>query len=153
MVRPVARRTKGDNMKKYLPRVVLYENREKDREILAWLEKIPTGFKTQSIKDAIWASIKGIELPSPVPVRPFSESVREYKASPTKNSTMRASLTFDTRELLADIRQIVEAGVAQALAHHPTSVESTSNQEEENEIETMLDNLDISFMLDDDEEE
>ena len=137
----------------YLPRVRLYSDNQRDREILDWLQRLQSGFKGDSIKDAIWASIRGIELPPPVPARQFSESVREYKASPTQNGTMSGSLTFDTRELLADIRQIVEAGVAQALAHHPTSGQSTSKQEEESQIETMLDNLDLSFMLEDDEEE
>ena len=65
---------------------------------------------------------------------------------------MSASISFDTHELLADIRQIVETGVAQALAHHGTTPrEATSNLE--NEIEDLLDNLNMSIMLDDEEDE
>ena len=70
---------------------------------------------------------------------------------------MRASLTFDTHELLADIRQIVEVGVTSALGHLNTNpsqnLPTKDKNENEKEIEAMLDDLDMSFMLDDDEEE
>ena len=136
-------------MKKYLPRAILYPNRKKDREILAWLEKIPAGFKTQTIKDAIWANISGV---SPAPTSWLAESPPPtYETQAARNGMMRASLSLDTRELLADIRQIVEAGVAQGLANHGTATQEKPPNLE-NEIEAMLDHLDMSFMLDDDDE-
>ena len=137
-------------MRKYLPRVILYPNREKDREILAWLEKMPKGVKTQTIKDAIWASIKGYDLAPSHPPRHAKSPPPQYSATPLPNGTMSGSLTFDTRELLADIRQIVEAGVAQGLAHHGGQL-GQEMPENGDEIEALLGDLDMSFMLDDDE--
>lgn len=140
-------------MKKYLPRVILYPNREKDREILAWLSKMPNGVKTQTIKDAIWASINGTRLdPSYPPKMKAPSPPPSYSAATTNAGTMHGSLTIDTRELLADIRQIVEAGVAQGLANQRTMPRQEEDKEED-EIEGLLDSLNMNFMLDDDEEE
>ena len=137
-------------MKKYLPRVILYEHRQKDRDILDWIDKLPSGFKTQAIKDAIWASIT--QTPPPESPRVFMPNQPKKAEARTINSasTMRAEVTFDTHELLADIRQIVEIGVASALGHHTAP---TTSKEDENEIEEILDDLELSFMLDDDDEE
>ena len=141
----------------YLPRVRLYSDNQRDREILDWLRGLQSGFKGDSIKNAIWASIKGIEPPPNEPAQfvksPPQAPSYSYEAGPTKNGTMRASFTFDTHELLADIRQIVEAGVAQALGHHGASEQNAPCEEEENKIEDILDTLQMSFMLDDDDDE
>lgn len=137
----------------YLPRVRLYADNQRDIEIQKWLKSLPSGIKSETIKQAMWASISGEQASSRSPTylreQPYYKP--ESKAIPT-SSKMSASVTFDTHELLADIRQIVETGVAQALAHHGTTPrEATPNLE--NEIEYLLDNLDMNFMLDDDEEE
>ena len=138
-------------MKKYLPRVILYEHRQKDRDILDWIDKLPSGFKTQAIKDAIWASIT--QTPPPQSPRVLVPNQPKKAEAKTINSasTMRAEVTFDTHELLADIRQIVEIGVASALGH--LTITPTTSKEDENEIEEILDDLELSFMLDDDDEE
>lgn len=138
-------------MIKYLPRVRLYTDREKDREILAWLSEMPKGLKTKTIKDAIWASYKGT---SPVPPQrePVAPTVARAPQERTQNGTIHGSLTLDTRELLADIRQIVEAGVAQGLAHQIGAQGVQAEQESGGEVKALLDDLDMSFILDDEEE-
>ena len=136
-------------MKKYLPRVILYSHRQKDRDIMEWLSKLSPGFKSQAIKDAIWASLSGTAPPLSVSKEPPVSESRRISTT----STMRASLTFDTHELLADIRQIVEVGVTSALGHLTVKESPDAEQVDEKEIEAMLDDLDMSFMLDDDEEE
>lgn len=136
-------------MKKYLPRVILYPHRQKDRDIMEWLSKLSPGFKSQAIKDAIWASLSGTAPPLSVSKEPPVSESRRISTT----STMRAEVTFDTHELLADIRQIVEVGVTSALGHLSTKENQPLVRENEKEIEAMLDDLDISFMLDDDDEE
>ena len=138
-------------MKKYLPRVILYPHRQKDGDIMEWLSKLSPGFKSQAIKDAIWASLSGTAPPLSVSKEPPVFESRRISTT----STMRAEVTFDTHELLADIRQIVEVGVTSALGHLNTnpSQNPIDKNENEKEIEAMLDDLDMSFMLDDDEEE
>ena len=140
-------------MKKYLPRVILYPHRQKDRDIMEWLSKLSPGFKSQAIKEAIWSTITKQPQTATVPVPDQSRKVESRRISTT--STMRAEVTFDTHELLADIRQIVEVGVTSALGHLNTnpSQNPIDKNENEKEIEAMLDDLDMSFMLDDDEEE
>lgn len=140
-------------MIKYLPRVRLYTDREKDSEILAWLSKMPKGLKSKTIKDAIWASYKGISPTPPPQGPPIAAKTPQEKLMRTPNGTMHGSFTFDTRELLADIRQIVEAGVAQGLAHHGRARAAKEEPSSVNEIEDLLDDLNMSFMLEDDEEE
>lgn len=143
-------------MIKYLPRVRLYTDREKDREILAWLSKMPNGLKTQTIKDAIWASYCGT---SPVPpsqrtAPPTARAPQENLIrTPPKGGTMHGSLTFDTHQLLADIRQIVEAGVAQGLAHQLGVQGVQTEPSDAGEVKALLDDLEMSFILDDDDEE
>lgn len=140
-------------MIKYLPRVRLYTDREKDREILAWFEKMPKGVKTQTIKDAIWACMKSTSpAPSP-PQRQILSPQPQYDTLPPQSGTIHGSVTFDTRELLADIRQIVEVGVAQGLTRHGAITPSVSQPGDANEIESLLDDLDMSFMLDDDDDD
>ena len=135
----------------YLPRVRLYSDNQRDIEIQEWLKGLPSGIKSETIKQAMWASISGTRTSSRQPT--YLREQPYYKPeSKVTSSKMSASVTFDTRELLADIRQIVQAGVEEALAHH-----GTVTQEEppnlENEIEAMLDNLGMSFMLDDEDDE
>ena len=138
----------------YLPRGRLYSDNQREREILDWLRGLQSGFKGDSIKNAIWASIKAPpNEPAQFVKSPPQAPSYSYEASPAKNGTMRASFTFDTHELLADIRQIVEAAVAQALGHHGTSEQNAPCEEEENKIEDILDTLQMSFMLDDDDDE
>lgn len=137
----------------FLPRVRLYSDNERDQEILAWLERLPNGFKGDGIKDAMWASIKGLELPKSSPKR-FNESPPpSYETRVPRNGSMLASVSFDTHELLADIRQIVEVGVAQALAHHSPNAKPAELLAAGSDIEAMLDSLDMNFILDDDEDE
>ena len=135
----------------YLPRVRLYSDDQRDCEIQEWLSKLPKGAKSETIKEAIWASIKQ------QPGRTFgpSQPIKPEAARINSTSTMRAEVTFDTHELLADIRQIVEVGVTSALGHLNTSPSQNpiDKNENEKEIEAMLDDLDMSFMLDDDDEE
>ena len=143
-------------MTKFLPRVKLYQHHQRDRDILDWLNKIPPGFKSHAIKEAIWLSIS--KQPPQTPTVSGPDQVRKVESKRINTtSTMRASLTFDTHELLADIRQIVEVGVTSALGHlttNPSGNQPTFEKNvDENEIESMLDDLDMSFMLDDDEEE
>ena len=141
-------------MTKFLPRVKLYQHHQRDRDILDWLDKIPPGFKSHAIKEAIWSSIsKQQPQTAAVSVPDQARKVESKRINTT--STMRASLTFDTHELLADIRQIVEVGVTSALGHLTTNPSENlfDKNENEQEIEAMLDDLDMSFMLDDDEEE
>ena len=137
----------------YLPRVRLYSDDQRDREIQEWLSKLPKGAKSETIKEAIWASIKQ------QPGRTFgpSQPLKPETARINSTSTMRAEVTFDTHELLADIRQIVEVGVTSALGHLNTNPSQNPppprEGENEKEIEAMLDDLDMSFMLDDDDDE
>ncbi len=141
-------------MIKYLPRVRLYTDREKDSEILAWLSKMPKGLKSQTIKDAIWASYKGTKARPPQGVAPNAAArAPQENLIRTPSGTMHGSLTLDTRELLADIRQIVEAGVAQGLAHHGAALTMKEEPSKDDEVKVLLDDLDMSFILDDDEEE
>ncbi len=139
----------------YLPRARLYSDNPRDREILEWLEGLPGGFKGDGIKDAIWASIGGIERVPKKPARSRSiDNGPPQGYSKTPNGTMSGSLTLDTRELLVDIRQVVEAVLTQTLAHHGTTTNSSApHPEDEREIESLLDDLDMSFMLDDDDDE
>ena len=142
-------------MTKFLPRVKLYQHHQRDRDILDWLDKIPPGFKSHAIKEALWSSISKQSPQAPsVSVPDQSQKVESRRISTT--STMRAEVTFDTHELLADIRQIVEVGVTSALGHlttNPSQNLSKDKNENENEIEDILDTLEMSFMLDDDDEE
>lgn len=138
-------------MIKYLPRVRLYTDREKDSEILDWLSKMPKGLKSQTIKDAIWASYKGTS-PTPPPQRAVHQEVAREPQKRTPNGTIQGSLTLDTRSLLADIRQIVEAGVAQGLAHQLSALAVQKEPSSGEEIEGLLDDLNMSFMLDDEEQ-
>lgn len=138
-------------MIKYLPRVRLYTDREKDREILDWLSKMPNGLKTQTIKDAIWASYKG--APPPQEAVPVGSARAPQERTPPKGGTMHGSLTLDTRSLLADIRQIVEAGVAQGLAHQLGVQGVQAEASSAGEVKDLLDDLDMSFILDGDDDE
>ena len=138
-------------MTKFLPRVKLYPHNQRDQDILDWLDKIQPGFKGHAIKEAIWSSINRQPQPAAIPNADQSRKVESRRISTT--STMRAEVTFDTHELLADIRQIVEVGVTSALGHLSTKENQPMIQENEKEIEAMLDDLDMSFMLDDDDEE
>ena len=138
-------------MTKFLPRVKLYPHNQRDQDILDWLDKIQPGFKGHAIKEAIWSSINKQPQPAAISNADQSRKVESRRISTT--STMRAEVTFDTHELLADIRQIVEVGVTSALGHLSTKENQPMIQENEKEIEAMLDDLDMSFMLDDDEEE
>lgn len=144
----------------YLPRVRLYSDNPRDRKILEWLGELPSGFKGDGIKDAMWASISGLELTPTgfVAQRKKPQELTEiqppqYLPNPPKNGTMKASVSFDTHELLVDIRQIVEAAVAQALVHHGTAAPRVEIDEKSNKIEALLDNLDMNFMLDDDDDD
>ncbi len=141
----------------YLPRTRLYSDNPRDREILEWLEGLPGGFKGDGIKDAIWASIRGVEWVPKKPARSRfidNEPPPQYSETKAQNGTMKGSLTFDTHELLVDIRQVVEAVLTQTLAHHGTHANSsTPLPEDEDQIESLLDDLDMSFILDDDDEE
>ena len=140
-------------MTKFLPRVKLYPHNQRDLDILDWLDKIQPGFKGHAIKEAIWSSINRLPQSAAIPNADQSRKVESRRISTT--STMRAEVTFDTHELLADIRQIVEVGVTSALGHLNTnpSQNPIDKNENENFICAMLDDLDMSFMLDDDEEE
>ena len=136
----------------YLPRVRLYSDNERDREILKWLEELPSGFKGDGIKDAMWASIRGIELAAKKPTRFIEDLAPPLNSkSVRQNGTMKASMTFDTHELLGDIRQIVKVAVTQALEHH--GAPEVGQPENEDQIEALLDDLDMNFSLDDEDEE
>ena len=76
----------------YLPRVRLYSDDQRDREIQEWLSKLPKGAKSETIKEAIWASIKQ------QPGRTFgpSQPLKPETARINSTSTMRAEGTFDT---------------------------------------------------------
>lgn len=139
----------------YLPRVRLYSDNERDRQILNWLEGLANGFKGDSIKNAIWANIQPIEAVAITKPKRFTESPPHYQVSRPTGGTMNGSLTLDTRELLADIRQIIEVSVEQGFAHHGGGFGRVTEpeQEDEVEVETLMDNIDMSFMLDDDDEE
>lgn len=138
----------------YLPRVRLYSDNQRDREILEWLQELASGFKGDNIKDAIWASIKGLPpRKAPKIYTPPPTYQTSPPTTPVPNGTISGSVTFDTRELLADIRQIVEVGVAQGLTRHGAITPSVSQPGDANEIESLLDDLDMSFMLDDDDDD
>ena len=141
----------------YLPRVRLYSDNQRDREILDWLRGLQSGFKGDSIKNAIWASIKGIEPPPNEPAQfvksPPQAPSYSYEASSVKNGTMRASFTFDTHELLADIRRIVDAALQQALGTLEVSQKESITEIEGDKIEDILDTLQMNFMLDDDDDD
>lgn len=136
----------------YLPRVRLYSDNQRDKDIQNWLKDLPSGIKSETIKQAMWASISDTSSRPPTYLREQPYYNPDRQAIPT-SSKMNASLTFDTHELLVDIRQIVEVAVTQALAHHGTSATSVEPPKASSDIEAMLDNLDISFMLEDDDEE
>lgn len=121
---------------KYLPRVRLYPEKQKDREILNWL-KDASGPKGDLIKEAIWRSISDQGQAGT-----SASSIAMNRTS----SKIQAKVTFDTHELLADIRQIVEIGVAQALAQ--VSIESNEqSMSGDQEVDDLLDDLDFSFAL------
>lgn len=135
----------------YTPRVRLYADNKRDIEIQKWLEGLPSGIKSEMMKQAIWTSISGATQKSRSANYLGGQPYEKPDRAPI-SSKVSASVTFDTAELLADIRQIVETGVKQALAHHGTTPrEATPNLE--SEIEDLLDNLNMSMMLDDDDEE
>ena len=137
----------------YLPRVRLYDDNQRDRDIQNWLKGLPSGIKSETIKQAMWASISGTHTNPGPPTYLREQPYYKTESKPIPTSTkMNASLTFDTHELLVDIRQIVEVAVTQVLAHHSTSAPSVEPPKASSDIEAMLDNLDMSFMLDDDEE-
>ena len=127
---------------KYLPRVKLYANQHEDQQIITWLHpRDPHTNKSRLIKETL---IRGINSP---------QSQKAYAAVPL-------NFDYDTlrRDLLPDIRRIIDAALQQTLAtlHVSTpanpSPESTE-PEDQNEIEDILDDFEMSFMLDDDDEE
>lgn len=125
---------------KYLPRVKLYANQHEDQQLITWLHSLdPETNKSRLIKETL---IRGIH--SPQLITPNQELNFDY-------DTLR-------RDLLPDIRRIIDAALQQTLGRRIESTSAnpppeTSEPEDENEIEDILDGFEMSFMLDDNEEQ
>lgn len=125
---------------KYLPRVKLYASQHEDQQIITWLHSLdPESNKSRLIKEAL---IRGIN--SPQFITPNQELNFDY-------DTLR-------RDLLPDIRRIIDAALQQTLGRlHSWSPANpppeTNEPEDENEIKDILDGFEMSFMLDDNEEQ
>ena len=117
---------------------------------------MPKGLKSKTIKDAIWASYKSTSPTPPLQGPPTVARAPQENLmrTPPKGGTIQGSVSLNTRELLADIRQIIEVCVEQAFAHHGgASLGQAVAPEQKDEVEAFLDNIDMSFILDDDDDE
>ena len=97
-----------------------------DDDLIGWLEQFddrPYGVKSQAVKEALRRGI-GAEPRQPAPSAPALD--------------------------LAEIRAVVEAAVAQALARFEgrVSVGPSVPQEEDAEVEALLDDLEAALVLD-----
>ena len=120
---------------KYLPRVRLYSNKEIDQEIIRWLRSLPADTnKSATIKEILYHGMR------------ISESVQPRPATSLNLDALR-------RDFLPDIRRIVDAALQQTLGALEVSQKESITEIEGDEIEDILDTLQMSFMLDDDEEE
>lgn len=121
-------------MNKYLPRVRLYPEQDEDRQILSWLGVLPDRAKSPAIKKAL---LRGINPPS--------------------NGSANQATTFDVdalrRTFLPDIRRVIDAALQEvtSFAPKPTHLD-TYPAEEEQKISQMLDSLELSFMLEEEED-
>ena len=125
---------------KYLPRVRLYSNKEIDQEIIRWLRSLPADTnKSATIKEILYHGMR------------ISESVQPRPTTSLNLDALR-------RDFLPDIRRIVDAALQQTLGALSSEALNSHQQEatlqiDGDEIEDILDTLEMSFMLDDDEEE
>ena len=120
---------------KYLPRVRLYSNKEIDQEIIRWLRSLPADTnKSATIKEILYHGMR------------ISESVQPRPTTSLNLDALR-------RDFLPDIRRIVDAALQQTLGALEVSQKESITEIEGDEIEDILDTLQMSFMLDDDEEE
>ena len=120
---------------KYLPRVRLYSNKEIDQEIICWLRSLPADTnKSATIKEILYHGMR------------ISESVQPRPTTSLNLDALR-------RDFLPDIRRIVDAALQQTLGALEVSQKESITEIEGGEIEDILDTLQMSFMLDDDEEE
>lgn len=123
-------------MNKYLPRVRLYPEQDEDRQILSWLGMLPDRAKSPAIKKAL---LQGIQ--SPV----------------TRNTHQALDVDALRRDFLPDIRRVIDAALQQVTLQHPSSAGQPANheleaQQDEDEIEGMLVELELSFMLEEEDE-
>lgn len=114
-----------------LPRIWLYEN--KDRDLVAWLEELdrqPYGTKGQMIKQTLR---RGLGLSS---------------------STKGSDVSFDSQELLSDIRRVVEATLEGCLSRLSiTPLTTTPSLDMPDEIDALLDDFGANLMMLDEEED
>ena len=118
--------------KKYkLPHVWLYE--KQDRDLIGWLEELdrqPYGSKGQMIKQTLR---HGLGLSS---------------------STKGSDVSFDSQELLSDIRRVVEATLEGCLSRLSiTPLTTAPSLDVPDEIDALLDDFGANLMMLDEEED
>ncbi len=123
-------------------RHVLYVrlNEDEDRDIIEWLEGLPTrpvGLKGQAIKEVLRRGIRQDAPPSAsANVTLDADAVREAVANAVAQS-------LD----LAEIRRVVEAGVTSALASARVSMVEEGSEEGEDDSEAFLNTLGEELLM------
>ena len=114
-----------------LPRVWLYE--KQDRDLIGWLEELdrqPYGTKGQIIKQTLR---RGLGLSS---------------------STKGSDASFDSQELLSDIRRVVEATLESVISRLSiTPLTAAPSLDMPDEIDALLDDFGANLMMLDEEED